>query len=365
MNEFAAFSDRRICQTLAAQIAEQTPPQPVTLMEVCGTHTMAIFQSGLRDLLPESVTLLSGPGCPVCVTPNQQIDRAVAIARSSPSVCLTTFGDMLRVPGSSSSLEQARAQGADVRVVYSALDALAIAEREPQKIVVFMGIGFETTTPTVAAAVMDAQRCEQRNFCVLAAHKIMPPAIQAIFQSQEVKIDGLLLPGHVSTIIGRQAYDWLAQSYRKPCAIAGFTPVDILGAILALMKQIASGVAVVENCYARAVQETGNLAAQQIMADVFEVFDSEWRGLGVIPQSGLRFRAAYRDFDASARFDIPIETPREHPGCLCGDILRGAHLPLECPLFGNACTPQTPVGACMVSSEGTCTAYYKYRRRGT
>jgi hydrogenase expression/formation protein HypD len=364
MDYLAEFSDRQICQGLADQIAKQIPRQPITLMEVCGTHTMAIFQHGLRELLPDNLTLLSGPGCPVCVTPNQHIDHAIAIAQSAhKQVCLTTFGDMLRVPGSSSSLEQARTQGFDVRVVYAALDALAIAEREPRTTVVFLGIGFETTTPTVAASVIDAKRKGQHNYYVIAAHKIMPPAIQAILQSQDVKLDGLLLPGHVSTIIGRQAYDWLAQTYHIPCAIAGFTPVDILQAILALVNQIASGTASVDNCYTRAVQEMGNRAAQQMMAEVFEVCDSEWRGLGVIPQSGLTFRSAYHAFDALAHFDVQIEESRDHRECLCGDILRGARIPSDCPLFGKTCTPQTPVGPCMVSSEGTCAAYYKYQKK--
>lgn len=364
MNYLSDFSDRQICQNLSAQIAAHVPRRPLTFMEVCGTHTMAIFKHGLRELLPENITLLSGPGCPVCVTPNPPIDAAIALAKKvDERICLTTFGDMLRVPGSSSSLEQVRAQGGDVRIVYSPLDALTIAEREPQKSVVFFGVGFETTTPTVAASVIDAQHKRLNNYFMISAHKLMPPAIKMILESQDVKLDGLLLPGHVSIMIGRRGYEWIADSYHMPCAIAGFEPVDMLQAILALVKQIEQGTAAVENCYPRVVQETGSRAAQCVIDEVFEPCDSEWRGLEMIPRSGLRLRSNYRRFDALEHFEVRIAPPINHPGCLCGDILRGVRIPSDCPLFGAACTPQMPVGACMVSSEGTCAAYYKYQRR--
>ena len=365
MNYQRDFADQRICQTLIAQIFRQMPPRPVTLMEVCGTHTRAICQYGLRELLPAHLTLLSGPGCPVCVTPQREIDRAIALAqRSGQRVCLTTFGDMLRVPGSAGSLEQARARGADARVVYSALDALAIAEREPRTPVVFFGIGFETTAPMAAASLKDAQQKGIRNYFVLSAHKLMPPALRAMLDNRDTRIDGLLLPGHVSAIIGTPPYQWLAEAHRMPCAVAGFESVDLLYAIAALIKQIAAGAAAIENCYARVVPPGGNPLAQALMAEAFDAVDSEWRGLGMIPQSGLAIQARYRAFDALNLCDAPPDAPSIEPaGCLCGDILRGTRQPFDCPLFGATCTPQTPVGPCMVSSEGACGIYYAFSRK--
>jgi hydrogenase expression/formation protein HypD len=356
------FYDSKICATLAEEIAKKSLGTELTFMEVCGTHTMSIFRNGIKELLPENIRVLSGPGCPVCVTPNHTIDQAIAIARLN-EVCVCSFGDMMRVPGSYSSLQQEHGRGADVRVVYSATDAVGIAERNPDKKVVFLGIGFETTTPTVTSSIKDSFQKNLKNYSVLSAHKLIPPAIKAILDSGETKIDGFLLPGHVSVIIGRKPYEFIAEDYGIPCAIAGFEPTDILYAILRLVEQINNGSPAVENCYRRSVKEDGNVLAKDLMNEVFEVCDSEWRGLGVIPDSGLKIREEYRELDAFCNIEVKVEETRENPDCLCGEVLRGVSLPSDCALFGGACTPESPVGPCMVSSEGTCAAYYKYADR--
>jgi len=362
------FYNKEISRTLSNEISKMAIRKALTFMEVCGTHTMSIARNGIKNLLPENIKLLSGPGCPVCVTPNHQIDQAIGYARQS-GVCVATFGDMMKVPGSSSSLEKERGKGFDVRIVYSAIDALEIAEKNPNKIVVFMGIGFETTAPTVAASLEDAKKRGVKNYFVLSAHKLIPPAIRAILESREVKVDGFLLPGHVSTIIGRRVYDFIAKEYGIPCAVAGFEPLDILQAILCLVKQINSGIPDVENCYKRSVKEEGNLVAKSLIEEVFEVCDSEWRGLDVIPKSGLKIREEYQEFDAEQNISAEITRNSQLRGeplstynsqCLCGEILRGIKVPRDCRLFGKQCTPESPVGPCMVSSEGTCAAYYKY-----
>lgn len=343
------------------QLAKQIG-RSVRLMEVCGTHTMTAFRSGLRSLLPPNVALLSGPGCPVCVTPDDFIDRAIAIARR-PAI-ITTFGDLLRVPGTESSLERERARGADIRVVYSALDALALARKHPDRNIVFLGVGFETTAPTVAWAIRQAARDGIDNFLVLSAHRTMPRAMAALLHGGEVVIDGFLCPGHVSAIIGLRPYAFICRDYALPCVVAGFEADDMLAAIEMLLKQIAEGRSQVENQYTRGVSADGNLEAQAIMTEVFEPCDVEWRGLGMIPLSGLGIREAYRAHDAQAvLMPQPSAKLAKHTACLCGDVLRGAKLPTACPLFRTACTPETPVGACMVSSEGACAAYYKYARR--
>ncbi|MCX6991869.1 MAG: hydrogenase formation protein HypD [Kiritimatiellaeota bacterium] len=332
----------------------------IRLMEVCGTHTMTAFRSGLRSLLPPNVALLSGPGCPVCVTPDDFVDRAIAIARR-PDAIITTFGDLLRVPGTESSLERERARGADVRVVYSALDALALAKKQPDRKIVFMGVGFETTAPTVAWAMRQAIRDGSCNFLVLSAHRTMPPAMAALLRGGEVAIDGFLCPGHVSAIIGTRPYAFICREYAIPCVVAGFEADDMLAAIEMLLKQVAEGRAQVENQYVRGVSADGNLEAQAIMAEVFAPCDAEWRGLGMIPLSGLGIREAYRAYDAQAVLAPQSSAkPAKRTECLCGDVLRGAKLPTACKLFRTACTPETPVGACMVSSEGACAAYYRY-----
>jgi hydrogenase expression/formation protein HypD len=330
----------------------------MTFMEVCGTHTMNIARFGIRGLLPESIRLISGPGCPVCVTPHRWIDHAIALARK-PEVTLAVFGDMMRVPGSTSSLEFESAGGADVRVVASTLEALDLARRRPEREVVFMGVGFETTSPTVAVSVLEAQSRGLSNYSVLCAHKLMPPALNAL-SGGNVRLDGYLCPGHVSAILGWGVYEEIVRNYGIGCVIAGFEPLDILQAILMLVRQIREGVPKVENPYSRAVTREGNVKALQAIHRVFELCDSEWRGLGVIPQSGLKIRSEYAGYDAALRIPAEVEPTREPEGCKCGEVLMGTISPPECGLFGKACTPDRPVGACMVSVEGTCAAFFRY-----
>jgi hydrogenase expression/formation protein HypD len=345
---------RRLAEGLRAMAAP-----PATLMEVCGTHTVAIARHGLRQALPAGVRLISGPGCPVCVTPQQDIDHFIALGRLE-GVMLTTFGDMMRVPGSEQSLEEARAEGAEVRVVYSPMEAVAAAARAPGRQVVFFGIGFETTAPAVALATLEAREQGLRNFSVLCAHKLIPPAMLALLDS-EVRVDGFVCPGHVSAIIGSNAYLPVA-ARGKPCVVAGFEPADILRAVHLLLRQIAEGRAEVESEYTRAVRPAGNARAQELLARVFRVSGARWRGLGEIPQSGLALAEEFGDLDAAHRFQVETPPAREPAGCRCGDVLRGLTDPPECPLYGNGCTPAKPVGACMVSSEGACQAHYRYRR---
>ncbi len=361
MNPWAAFRDPARGKQLVAAIhrAAERLPQPVAFMEFCGGHTHAIMQAGIRQLLPQHVQLLSGPGCPVCVTAQRDIDRTIALAQR-PRLTLATFGDMLRVPGTSLSLQEAAARGADVRVVYSPLDAVALARAHPDRDVVFLGVGFETTAPGVAAAVLQAQAEGLANFSVVSLHKFTPPAMRAILEAGDVRLHGVIGPGHVSAIIGWQAWRFLPETYGLPVAVAGFEAVDILLAVLTLVRMAAAGRADVVNTYGRAVRPQGNTAAQAVMAQVFAVGDAAWRGLGVLPQSGMALRPAWRAFDAWARFDVPPVASREPPGCRCGDVLRGVLTPPECALFGRVCTPETPKGPCMVSDEGACAAWYRY-----
>ncbi len=331
----------------------------IRLMEICGTHTVAIFRSGLRQLLPPAITLISGPGCPVCVTANEDIDRAIWLARQ-PGVIMTTFGDLVRVPGSSSSLHVERSRDADVRIVYSCLDALQIARDNPGRQVVFIGIGFETTAPTIAASVQQASRLGVENFSVFSAHKLLPPAMRALLDAREVKLDGFLCPGHVSIVIGAGAYREVADKYGVPCVVTGFEPLDILIGISEAVELVESGRAEVVNGYRRAVSWEGNVAARTLIDRIFRPVDSTWRGIGMIPQSGLGFRREWEKYDASARFSMPEIRVKEHPGCKCGEVLRGVMTPPECGLFRKVCTPQDPKGPCMVSGEGTCGAYYRY-----
>lgn len=344
---------------LVTAIHALTPP-PITVMEVCGTHTMAIARFGIRKLLPPQVRLISGPGCPVCVTPQSDIDAFIGLA-SRPNTILTTFGDMLRVPGSESSLEMERAHGADIRIVYSPTDALETARRNPDKETVFFGVGFETTTPGVALVIATAQREGISNFSVFCAHKTIPAALSVLLSGDSLKIDGFLLPGHVSTIIGSRAYAPIARDFGVACVVSGFEPVDILQSILMLIMQVKEGKAEVENQYRRAVTSEGNQAARDAVDAVFEPCDAAWRGIGVIPKSGLRINQNYNAYDASIRFNMNSNVQSEEPeGCLCGEILRGNRQPSECNLFGTTCTPAEPVGPCMVSSEGACAAWYRY-----
>jgi len=352
------YRDPTLARALVRQIRELAT-QPLRFMEICGTHTMAIFRHGIRSLLPRDLELLSGPGCPVCVTDTADIDRALTLAHL-PGVTLTTFGDMMRVPGSRSSLQAERAQGADVRMVYSATDALRIARENPERLVVFLGIGFETTAPTVAATLKAAKAQGCGNFMVLSMHKLLPPAMEALVASGDLAIDGFLCPGHVTTIIGTAPYEPMARKYGIPCVVGGFEPLDILQAILMLARQVREGRSEVEIQYTRAVSPQGNPAARAVMEEVFAPCDAPWRGLGLIPGSGLSPRPPYEALDASRRFDLPLPRVEENPACRCPEVLRGKVRPPECPLFRKTCTPQNPVGPCMVSSEGTCAAYYKY-----
>jgi hydrogenase expression/formation protein HypD len=341
---------------LAADLAAEAGPGS-TFMEVCGTHTMAIARSGLRDLLPPNVRLVSGPGCPVCVTAMHDLDTVIALC-DLPEVTVATFGDLIRVPASRTSLAVARAAGADVRVVYSARDAVDLAAAQQSREVVFVGIGFETTAPTTAASILEARRRGVRNFSVLAVHKTMPPALRALLDLGETPVTGFLLPGHVSVITGSACFDFLAADYGVAGVVAGFEPEDILEALLMLARQTTPAV---DNQYRRAVKPLGNAVAQEVMRRVYEPRDADWRGLGVIPGSGLGLRAEFADYDAALRFPVATREPLEPVGCRCGEVLRGLTDPADCALFGRRCTPQEPVGACMVSSEGACAARYRFR----
>jgi hydrogenase expression/formation protein HypD len=353
---------RRLIESLA-RAGREGGEGPVRIMEVCGTHTMAIFRFGLRQVLPENVELISGPGCPVCVTSVTEVDRMVELC-GREGVVAATFGDMLRVPGTEMSLAQAKAQGGRVEVVYSTLEALDLARREPDSRVVFMGIGFETTSPTVAAAVARAAQEGISNFSVLSCHKTLPPALEALLSGGRAKVDGFLMPGHVSVMIGAKAYQPVAEKYRIPCVVTGFEPTDILSGILMLLEERNRGSHQVLIQYSRGVTREGNTQAMTLLDRVFEPRDSLWRGLGMIPGSGLGFRPALERFDAAKVFDLPpsgeLEV-KDPPGCRCGEVLQGILRPPECGLFGRRCTPAKPVGPCMVSSEGTCAAYFKYR----
>ncbi len=331
----------------------------IRLMEVCGTHTMAIARAGIRKILPVGITLLSGPGCPVCVTAARDIDRALAIARRR-DVIMTTFGDMMRVPGSGGSFQDLKKEGHDIRVVYSCLDALDIARRHPRRDVVFMGIGFETTAPTIAATVRQAQREAIRNFSVLPCFKLIFPALEALLLSDAARIDGFICPGHVSVITGSRPYEKIVRRFGTPCVITGFEPSDILKAIGTLIRAHRARRPRVVIEYKRAVRPDGNKKARALLDTVFEATTAEWRGLGVIKKSGLAFRRPFRDFDAARRWPVRVPAGKTPAGCLCGDVLCGVKAPAACRLFGKKCTPEHPVGPCMVSSEGTCAAFYRY-----
>lgn len=330
-----------------------------SLMEVCGTHTVSISRFGIRSAVPSNIKLLSGPGCPVCVTSQEDIDKAIEISKI-PDVILATFGDMMKVPGTKSSLAREKAKGADIRVCYSTREALEIAEQNPDKEVVFYGVGFETTAPTIAFSILEAKKRNIKNYSVFSAHKLVPPALRALLESGEVKIDGFILPGHVSVVIGLKAYQFLVTDYHVPGVVSGFEPLDILITIEMLLKQLKNGEAKIENQYSRTVTYDGNVYAQKAMEEVFEVSDAEWRGIGVIPGSGLAINEKYADFDASKKFEVAVTRSIEPPNCSCGEILRGVKSPFECKLFGKGCTPEHPVGPCMVSTEGACAAYYRY-----
>ena len=364
------YRDGELARAIAATIAaEARPDRDYRFMEFCGGHTHAISRYGVEDLLPPNVRMIHGPGCPVCVLPVGRIDEAIALARL-PDVTLCTYGDLMRVPASGGmSLTKAKAGGADIRMVYSTLDAVRIAENEPDRKVVFFAIGFETTTPPTAMAVLAAQKKGLTNFSIFCNHVLTPAAILAIFESPEVKmlgaveIDGFVGPAHVSTVIGTRPYEPFARNYHKPVVISGFEPLDVMQSILMLVRQMSQGRSEVENQYIRAVTRDGNQRAQAIVADMFELRESfEWRGLGQVANSALRLREAYAAFDAERIFPIARSNAQDNPACECGAILRGVKKPAECKLFGTACTPETPMGSCMVSSEGACAAHWTYGR---
>ncbi|MFN8626159.1 MAG: hydrogenase formation protein HypD [Candidatus Binatia bacterium] len=362
MNTPDAFSDRGTVAALVQRLGTWAArlERTATFMEVCGTHTHAIAAAGLRRLLPPNIRLISGPGCPVCVTPVDYLDRAEALA-ALPDVIVATFGDLMRVPSSGGSLEQARARGCDIRVVYSPRDALGIARQQRSKGVIFLAVGFETTVPTVAAALAEAEAEGMRNFHILPGSKLIEPPLRALVADGEVQVDGFLLPGHVSVVIGADAYAFLCAEYAVPAAVVGFTPADILLGIEELVRQRVERAPRVANLYARVVRAHGNRHAQALIARFFEPVDTRWRGLGDIPGSGLGLRAAWAHRDAST-MAVAVPQPCEARGCRCGEVLKGVVEPPQCPLFDHGCTPDTPIGACMVSSEGTCAAWYRHER---
>jgi hydrogenase expression/formation protein HypD len=354
------FRDADLAQPILNEIRRITPGR-LALMEVCGGQTHSIIRNGLDQLLPQEIELIHGPGCPVCVTPLELIDKALAIA-ARPEVIFCSFGDMLRVPGSGKDLFSVKSQGGDVRIVYSPLDSIKIACQNPEREVVFFGIGFETTAPANAMAVIQAKRLGLKNFSMLVSHVLVPPAIAAIMESASNRVQAFLAAGHVCTVMGYWQYEALAEKYGAPIVVTGFEPLDILEGIRLAVKQLAENRAEVENAYPRAVTRDGNKPAQKILNEVFEVTDRTWRGIGVIPQSGWRLSETYRDYDAEIRFEVTDIKTQESPICRSGEVLQGLIKPNECPAFGKECTPLKPLGATMVSSEGACAAYYNYGR---
>ncbi|HEX5221584.1 MAG TPA: hydrogenase formation protein HypD [Verrucomicrobiae bacterium] len=355
------YRDGELAQRFAREIRRITT-RPWTIMEVCGGQTHAIVKFGIDELLPKEITLIHGPGCPVCVTPLEVIDKALEIA-AKPGVIFTSFGDMLRVPGSATDLLSIKASGGDVRMVYSPLDAVKLAEQIPAKEVVFFGVGFETTAPATAMAVFQAAQKGLKNFSMLISHVLVPPAIEALMSSPDCRVQAFLAAGHVCTVMGYEEYPPLAAKYRVPIVVTGFEPLDILQGILMTVRQLESGRAEVENQYARSVRREGNQPAQELIRKVFKVVPRKWRGVGEIPQSGLGLADAYEAFDAERKFGVADRRVDEPADCIAGLILQGLKKPHECPAFGGQCTPEHPFGATMVSSEGACAAYYRYRRQ--
>jgi len=355
------YRDARIARALAAEVAREVRGHWV-LMEICGGQTHTIMRYGLDELLPANIELVHGPGCPVCVTPLETIDKALELA-ARPDVILVSYGDMLRVPGSTTDLFTVKAKGGDVRVVYSPTEALKIARQDPERKVVFLAIGFETTAPANAMAVWQAKREGIGNFSVLVSQVLVPPAIRALMTSPDCRVNGFIAPGHVCTVMGYEEYEGLVRDFHVPIVVGGFEPVDLLEAVLMLVKQLEKGEARVENQYVRSVNYQGNLPAQRVVKEVFEIADQKWRGIGVIPMSGLRVREEYGDYDASRIFGLAAITAEEPAECISAQVLQGRKKPTDCPAFGMRCTPQYPLGAPMVSAEGACAAYYNYRRQ--
>lgn len=334
-------------------------PERVNIMEVCGTHTVQFFHTGVKDIFPENLNLIDGPGCPVCVTTNDYLDRAIEIAREH-NVIISTFGDMMRVPSSYSSLQKEKADGVHIEIVYSPLDALALAKKNPGKEVMFLSVGFETTIPTEAVCVKKAKEENIKNFSLLVGNKLTPPAVAALLEAEDVKLDGFILPGHVSTITGVKGWRFVVEKYKKAGVVAGFNSKDLLISTIALVNLIKKNKIEIINEYKEVVKEEGNTKAQEIMYEIFAPDDAGWRGIGMIPASGMKLREEYAGFDAAKKFPVTPPPVKEPRGCRCGEILRGLVSPPECPLFAKTCTPANPVGACMVSTEGSCAAYYKY-----
>ncbi|MDO5536192.1 MAG: hydrogenase formation protein HypD [Desulfovibrionaceae bacterium] len=358
-----AMQDPALCRSLLDRLEkalDAVPNHTMRFMEVCGTHTVSLFQSGLRSLLPAGVVHLSGPGCPVCVTHDSEVAAFLEMARMD-RVCIATFGDLIRVPGpNGESLKHAMADGALVKIVYSPLDALTIAAEHPDWTVVFIGIGFETTAPTVAGTLVAARQRGLVNFCVLSLHKLVPPALKVLLADRDAAIDAFLLPGHVCMVTGLEPFEFLSSEWKVPACVGGFTPADMALALCHLAEDLRDGAPRVSNAYPRAVPRQGNPMAMSLMQQVFEPCDALWRGLGVIPDSGLRLRGEYAEQDAMVRLGVSLRETKSIPGCRCGDVLKGRIAPNSCPLFGRVCTPMDPVGPCMVSTEGSCAAYYKY-----
>ena len=371
MKYVSEFRDPKAAKGLIQKInrlsllLERTAEQPLKLMEICGGHTHSIFKYGIEAALPDTIELIHGPGCPVCVMPRGRLDDAIALAQQ-PEVIFTTFGDTMRVPGSQKSLLEAKAEGADVRMVYSPLDALSVAQVNPHKKVVFFGIGFETTAPSTALTILQAEAEGIDNFSIFANHVLVVPALEALLNNPDLELDGFVGPGHVSTIIGTKPYQIIAETYGKPLVVSGFEPLDILQSIAMLLQQLADGRCEVENQYTRLVEFQGNKVAQNAIDQVFTVREEfEWRGLGYISKSGLKIRENYAQFDAEVQFNLPNHQVADAAACQCGEILKGVLKPWQCKVFGTACTPENPIGTCMVSSEGACAAYYKYGRLST
>jgi hydrogenase expression/formation protein HypD len=355
------YRSGELARKLAQEIARMTD-RPLRIMEVCGGHTHTIFKYGIEDLLPPNVTMIHGPGCPVCVIPLGRMDDAISMA-ARPGVIFTTFGDTMRVPGSKTTLLKAKAAGADVRMVYSPLDALKLARHQPDRQVIFFAIGFETTAPSTAMTALQAHREGIKNFSLFCNHILIVPALKALLDSPDMKLDGFIGPGHVSTVIGTRPYEFAARAYGKPVVVSGFEPLDVVQSAYMVIKQIIEGRAEVENQYTRVVRPEGNVKALEVIGEVFEPRDYfEWRGLGSIPRSGLKLKRKYAEFDAELKFEIPGLKIADPKACQCGEILKGVKKPWECKVFGTACTPETPIGSCMVSSEGACAAYYNYGR---
>ena len=354
--------NRELVKKLADTLRERKLHNEIRIMEVCGTHTAEFFKTGVKDIFPDKLMLIDGPGCPVCVTPNSYLDRAIEIAKQYKAT-ITTFGDMIKVPSSYSSLAKEKAEGMDIRIVYSPLDALQIAEENPASEVIFLSVGFETTTPAEAVVILEAKKRGLKNFSILSGNKLTPPAVDALLSSQEVKIDGFILPGHVSTVIGRDSWDFISKKFNKPGVIAGFEAHDLITGVLSLIDLIEKQEAKVLNNYAIAVKENGNPNAINLINSVFEICPETWRGLGELPESGLRIKEEYSAFDAEKKFSVVLPPVKEHAGCRCGDLLRGIIIPPECPMFDKVCSPENAIGPCMVSGEGPCSAYYKYWRK--